>query len=168
MCGQRRLTRIAPLSLSLSLCVCQARCLATLAAADPDAALPALLRAVRASMADLSAPTARTGSMLTLRELIQQHPPQVRPELMMTVRFDFFTSLFPIPNVLGSYFRPQLLPYAVLLLVPLMGAMSDPLKSIRTAAAQSFAALVPLLPLARCGGATVSHPSFLGWQLPAS
>jgi TATA-binding protein-associated factor len=42
-----------------------------------------------------------------------------------------------------------LLPYAVLLLVPLMGAMSDPLKCIRVAAAQSFAALVPLLPLAR-------------------
>ena len=47
--------------------VMAARCLATLAAADPDAALPVLLRAVRPSMADLGAPVARVGAMLTLQ-----------------------------------------------------------------------------------------------------
>jgi hypothetical protein len=47
--------------------VMAARCLSTLAAADPDAALPALLRAVRPSMADLGAPVARVGAMLALQ-----------------------------------------------------------------------------------------------------
>lgn len=48
-----------------------------------------------------------------------------------------------------------LAPLVVLLLVPSMGRMSDPLPDVRTAASRAFAALVPLLPLAR------------GAQLPA-
>ena len=39
--------------------------------------------------------------------------------------------------------------YCVLLLVPLMGRMSDPVQGTRETATRSFAALVPLLPLAR-------------------
>jgi len=42
-----------------------------------------------------------------------------------------------------------LAPYCVLLLVPLMGRMSDPDLNIRGAATKAFASLVPLLPLAR-------------------
>jgi len=42
-----------------------------------------------------------------------------------------------------------LAPYCVLLLVPLMGRMSDPVPEVRDLATRSFAALVPLLPLAR-------------------
>jgi TATA-binding protein-associated factor len=41
-----------------------------------------------------------------------------------------------------------LAPYCVLLLVPLMGRMSDPDLAIRSAATRAFASLVPLLPLA--------------------
>ena len=44
---------------------------------------------------------------------------------------------------------PALAPFCVLLLVPLMGRMSDPHESVREMATRSFAALVPLLPLAR-------------------
>ena len=40
-------------------------------------------------------------------------------------------------------------PYCVLLLVPLMSRMSDSNVEVRTAATKAFAALVPLLPLAR-------------------
>lgn len=40
-------------------------------------------------------------------------------------------------------------PYCVLLLVPLMSRMSDSNDEVRTAATKAFAALVPLLPLAR-------------------
>ena len=42
-----------------------------------------------------------------------------------------------------------LAPYCVLMLVPLMGRMSDPVPVVREMATKSFASLVPLLPLAR-------------------
>ena len=44
---------------------------------------------------------------------------------------------------------PVLAPFCVLLLVPLMGRMSDPADLTREMATKSFASLVPLLPLAR-------------------
>ena len=44
---------------------------------------------------------------------------------------------------------PVLAPFCVLLLVPLMGRMSDPVDRTREMATKSFASLVPLLPLAR-------------------
>ena len=43
----------------------------------------------------------------------------------------------------------QVVPYANLLVVPLMGLTSDPLPSVRAAATSAFAASVALLPLAQ-------------------
>lgn len=45
----------------------------------------------------------------------------------------------------------QLVPYANLLVVPLMGLTSDPLPPVRAAATSAFAASVALLPLAQAG-----------------
>jgi len=54
-----------------------------------------------------------------------------------------------LASELTTHLGSALAPYCVLLLVPLMGRMSDPDLSIRGAATKAFAALVPLLPLAR-------------------
>lgn len=44
---------------------------------------------------------------------------------------------------------PELVAYAPLLVIPLLGCMSDPNCLVRQSVTKSFAALVPLLPLAR-------------------
>eukprot|EP00899_Mesostigma_viride_P012526 jgi/Mesvir1/21274/Mv21673-RA.3 len=52
-------------------------------------------------------------------------------------------------SLLVSSLGHAVVPYAVLLLVPLLGRMSDPDKGVRETVTQCFAELVPLLPLAR-------------------
>ena len=54
-----------------------------------------------------------------------------------------------VASELVEQLGPALAPFCVLLLVPLMGRMSDPVDRTREMATKSFAALVPLLPLAR-------------------
>ena len=54
-----------------------------------------------------------------------------------------------VAHCLVDSLGPALAPFCVLLLVPLMGRMSDPVDQTRTMATKSFAQLVPLLPLAR-------------------
>lgn len=54
-----------------------------------------------------------------------------------------------VASALVTRLGSDLAPYCVLLLVPLMGRMSDPERTVREIATRSFAALVPLLPLAR-------------------
>ena len=54
-----------------------------------------------------------------------------------------------VASELVEQLGPTLAPFCVLLLVPLMGRMSDPVDRTREMATKSFAALVPLLPLAR-------------------
>ena len=54
-----------------------------------------------------------------------------------------------VASALVQTMGPDLAPFCVLLLVPLMGRMSDPTPETRELATRSFAALVPLLPLAR-------------------
>lgn len=52
-------------------------------------------------------------------------------------------------NLLVQGLGVELVPYAALLVVPLLGCMSDCNNAVRQSVTQSFAALVPLLPLAR-------------------
>ena len=49
-------------------------------------------------------------------------------------------------DILGAL-DVQVIPYAVFMIVPILGLMSDSSVDIRTHAAQAFAALVRLLPL---------------------
>ena len=60
---------------------------------------------------------------------------------------------------LAEQMAEALVPYAFLLVVPIMGLMSDPSRSIRTAATSAFAVMVGLLPLAQ-----VRHGGSLGWK----
>ena len=48
----------------------------------------------------------------------------------------------------------QMVPYANLLVVPLMALTSDPCADVRTAATSAFAATVALLPLAQVRGSS--------------
>ena len=57
-----------------------------------------------------------------------------------------------VASALVTDLGPALAPYCVLMLVPLMGRMSDPVPAVREMATKSFASLVPLLPLARGRG----------------
>ncbi len=54
-------------------------------------------------------------------------------------------------STLVSSLGLQLVPYANLLVVPLMALTSDPLADVRMAATSAFAATVALLPLAQVG-----------------
>lgn len=54
-----------------------------------------------------------------------------------------------VASALVTDLGAALAPYCVLMLVPLMGRMSDPVPVVREMATKSFASLVPLLPLAR-------------------
>lgn len=54
---------------------------------------------------------------------------------------------FLVFSVLVDELGVEILPYAVLLIVPLLGRMSDQLEDIRLLATQTFASLVKLMPL---------------------
>jgi TATA-binding protein-associated factor len=92
--------------------------LAALAAAAPDSVVPRLLL--------WSFPRSRTPARRTTPPARAAAPPPWRPSWC---------------EQLG----PSLAPFCVLLLVPLMGRMSDPVDRTREMATKSFAALVPLL-----------------------
>lgn len=99
-----------------------------------------------------------------LAALARAHPERVIPELLALVvpaledagEADAAAAkrrgAAAVASALVETMGATLAPYCVLLLVPLMGRMSDPTRGTRETATRSFAALVPLLPLAR--GAT--------------
>jgi TATA-binding protein-associated factor len=96
--------------------------LAALAAADPDSVVPRLLTLVIPALENAGEADDAAGARRGAA----------------AVAFELVRSL-----------GPSLAPFCVLLLVPLMGRMSDPVDRTREMATKSFAALVPLLPLAR-------------------
>lgn len=59
----------------------------------------------------------------------------------------------------------DLVPYVGLLVVPLLGRMSDPCEAVRKSTTSSFASLVPLLPLAQQKGKSEEESSHLDASL---
>ena len=93
-----------------------------------------------------------------LAALARAHPERVIPELLALVvpaledagEADAAAAkrrgAAAVASALVETMGATLAPYCVLLLVPLMGRMSDPTQGTRETATRSFAALVPLLP----------------------
>lgn len=95
-----------------------ARCLATLAAAHPEAVLPPLLKQAAPLLDGTNPLPCRLGAVEVMAALMQQ-------------------------------LQRALVPYTVLLVVPLLRRMSDPAASVRRRAALCFGGLTALLPLAQ-------------------
>jgi TATA-binding protein-associated factor len=94
------------------------RCLATLAAARPEAVLPPLLKRATPLLHGTKPLPCRLGAVEVMAALVQQ-------------------------------LQRQLVPYTVLLVVPLLRRMSDPVAAVRQRAALCFGGLTALLPLAQ-------------------
>lgn len=94
------------------------RCLATLAAAQPEATLPLLLKQAAPLLDGTHPLPCRLGAVEVMAALMQQ-------------------------------LQRQLVPYTVLLVVPLLRRMSDPVAAVRRRAALCFGGLTALLPLAQ-------------------
>jgi TATA-binding protein-associated factor len=94
------------------------RCLATLAAAQPEAVLPPLLKQAAPLLDGTNPLPWRLGAVEVMAALMQQ-------------------------------LQRQLVPYTVLLVVPLLRRMSDPAAAVRKRAALCFGGLTALLPLAQ-------------------
>lgn len=94
------------------------RCLATLAAAQPEAVLPPLLKQAAPMLDGTNPLPCRLGAVEVMAALMQQ-------------------------------LQRQLVPYTVLLVVPLLRRMSDPAAAVRRRAALCFGGLTALLPLAQ-------------------
>lgn len=94
------------------------RCLATLAAAQPEAVLPLLLKQAAPLLDGTNPLSSRLGAVEVMAALMQQ-------------------------------LQRQLVPYTVLLVVPLLRRMSDPAAAVRKRAALCFGGLTALLPLAQ-------------------
>jgi len=94
------------------------RCLATLAAAQPEATLPLLLKQAAPLLEGTHPLPCRLGAVEVMAALMQQ-------------------------------LQRQLVPYTVLLVVPLLRRMSDPVAAVRRRAALCFGGLTALLPLAQ-------------------
>ena len=115
--------------------------------------------AFHAAMRDAAA--TRITASNALAALARAHPERVVPELLALVvpaledagEADAAAAkrrgAAAVAAALVESMGATLAAYCVLLLVPLMGRMSDPVQGTRETATRSFAALVPLLPLAR-------------------
>ena len=128
-----------------------------------DAHLRPLLKKIFAAASSLKCHSVKTTASNALAAMTTAHPDETLPEILAllapaleggdleqhaspTARLG---AAFVALSVTESVPDSVIAPYCVLLLVPLMSRMSDSNVEVRTAATKAFAALVPLLPLAR-------------------
>jgi len=120
-------------------------------------ALDALLPAAIAAVAHNRAPV-RAAACKALAAIAAAHPKEALSQCVMGASTLLSNDVDGAARLGGArltlrlvaFLSPtDLAPYAVALLVPLMGRMSDALAGVRRLASGSFAKLVPLLPLAR-------------------
>ncbi|GAQ92366.1 hypothetical protein KFL_009950010, partial [Klebsormidium nitens] len=95
------------------------RCIATLAEAATELVMLSVLSTLTPMLGDAQSAGARRGAAGAIAALVNRLEPNI------------------------------LVPYCPLLVVPLLGRMADPDERVRRSVTHSFAALVPLLPLAR-------------------
>jgi len=112
-------------------------------------ALPHLLQSGRAALRHMSARSlARAAAYATnptMEVLVREVLPMLQETASGSARLGAIEAVFRTIELLGE----QLLPYAVLLVTPVLACMSDAHAVVREAATRSFASLLQALPLER-------------------